>query len=416
MWRSVISALALAMFRSADAMHMFVESPAQSANQTSGLAVPVSRSHEHDAVDVTHGSGKGLSKEVHVPWIFLPLSGVLVCSIVIFIYGPNGPAVVASVLTYVLALSTMKLAVKWVFQTHSYPFAKFVTSLHFIAGAVVTYTILRRRHVPIPQPTAREFVMMICPIALAVALSIGANNMALLHISAAFTEIIGATTCLTTIALVIIMGMPFNKWLTLPACVVAFGCALGSGGEINFNLIGTVLCFSSNIFRSLKVVMQQKLLIGESKDKFDPVALLFWISLPSAAVMLLSSCLTEGFAPYTAFVGREASEVHGLVFAILVSCVNATILNLAQLYVTKDLGAVGSQLVAQAKMILTVLGGLVLFGEAFTQLEVIGFMLALVGVYAFSRMDQAFKEEQKKLESEKLSTEVTSYKSADMRV
>merc|ERR1740120_552775 len=108
--------------------------------------------------------------------------------------------------------------------------------------------------------------------------------------------------------------------------------------------------------------------------------------------MILGSIFTEGLSPYTALASRDGPGIHGLVFAIGVSCVNATVLNLAQLYVTKDLGAVGGQLVAQAKMVLTVLGGMVLFGESFSQLETFGFGLALIGVYAFSRMDQASKE------------------------
>jgi len=357
------------------------------------LVLPVGQAHHHDSSDVT--SAGIARKEVQVPWMLLPVCASMVCGLIIFIYGPDGTAVVTSVLTYVFALSTMKLAVKLVFQTFAYPFPKFVTFLHFVSGAIVTYAIMKQRDLPIPRPTVSEFSLVICPIAFSVALSIGANNMALIHSSAAFTEIIGATNCLITIALIIFMGMPFNTRLIPAACVVALGCALGTVGEISFSLLGTILCLASNVFRSLKVVLQQKLMTGESKDKFDPVALLFWISLPSMAVMLIGSLLTEGFAPYTAVLGRGSSAEHGLLFAILVSCVNATILNLAQLFVTKHLSAVGSQLVAQAKMVLTVLGGLVLFGEAFSRLEVVGFLVSTVGVYNFSRMDQALKEEQK---------------------
>merc|ERR1719499_2468803 len=108
------------------------------------------------------------------------------------------------------------------------------------------------------------------------------------------------------------------------------------------------------------------------------------------------SLASEGLLPYRVLADREGPAMQSLVLSILMSCVNATVLNLSQLFVTKDLGAVGGQLVAQAKMILTVLGGMVLFGETFSQLELAGFVIALVGVYSFSRLDQAFKEEEKK--------------------
>merc|ERR1719384_2951221 len=127
---------------------------------------------------------------------------------------------------------------------------------------------------------------------------------------------------------------------------------------------GFAFCFGANVFRSMKVTLQQKLLTGEAKEKFDPTTLLFWVSFPSVTAMMCGSVVSEGAKPY----------------------------------VTKHLGAVGGQLVSQAKMVLTVLGGMVLFGEKFSQLETFGFALALVGVYTFTRMDQAFKAKQKAMQ------------------
>merc|ERR1719499_3001492 len=129
--------------------------------------------------------------------------------------------------------------------------------------------------------------------------------------------------------------------------------------------------------------------------------------------MMCGSIVSEGAKPYMALGALEPAQLHNLVFAILLSCVNAVILNLAQLYVTKHLGAVGGQLVSQAKMVLTVLGGMVLFGESFSQLETLGFAMALCGVYTFTRMDQAFKAREKaKQEALKGKDSVPSYNAA----
>merc|ERR1719512_585963 len=230
----------------------------------------------------------------------LPIAASFVCAVILFLYGPSGTSVVVSVLVYLFALATMRLSVKFVFQTHEFPFPKFVSAMHFMSGGLATFAILKRRGVPIPVPSLYEFALMICPIALALSLSIGLNNMALVFSSAAFTEIVGATNCLVTIAMVMLMGMPFDPWLALPACVVAFGCALGSLGEANFSLVGFTFCFGANIFRSVKVTLQQKLMTGETREKFDPTALLFWVSFPSVAAMMIGSCASEGMAPYAA--------------------------------------------------------------------------------------------------------------------
>merc|ERR1719210_2459346 len=137
-------------------------------------------------------------------------------------------------------------------------------------------------------------------------------------------------------------------------------------------------------------------MMGETKDKFDPCALLFWICLPSMVVMFLASLATEGLEPYTRLATMEASKLHGLFLAVGASCVNATILNLAQLFVTKDLGAVGSELAAQAKTVLVVLGSMVLFADPVTLLQVVGFVQVMSGVFIFSRMDQKFTETESK--------------------
>merc|ERR1719375_2859946 len=89
--------------------------------------------------------------------------------------------------------------------------------------------------------------------------------------------------------------------------------------------------------------------------------------------------------PYTDLVNSE--DRMGTLVAILISCVNACILNLAVLFAIKDLGAVGTQLVAQAKAILTILGGMAIFGEQVTPWEGVGAVLVLAGVYFFNRME-----------------------------
>jgi len=332
---------------------------------------------------------------VHAPILAYPLAAAVVGAVIVFIYRDRGPRVIACILCYLLFLSTMKLTVKWVFVHSKFDYPKLVSASHFLSGAIASLCILAHRSVtagrPMPIPTAREFSFMIVPVSLAVGVSIGANNTALLHSSAAFTEVIGSTNCLITIVVVLFMGMSFNLRLVPPALLVAFGCAMSTVGEINFSMLGMVLCFVSNAFRSVKVSLQQKLMTGESEAKYDPISLLWWISWPSCVMMVVASLCTEGLAPYRQMRGLSPAALNSLGLAVGASCVNATALNLAQLFVNKDLGAVGSQLVAQSKSVLTVLGGMVIFGESVTRLECIGFSMVLFGVYVYSRMEQQCK-------------------------
>mmetsp|Transcript_85678 Transcript_85678/g.247394 ORF Transcript_85678/g.247394 Transcript_85678/m.247394 type:complete len:477 (-) Transcript_85678:172-1602(-) len=350
----------------------------------------------HDSQEVSAHTASS-HQGVHAPLFAYPTTFGFITSVILFIYSNRGWRVVIGVMGYLTALSTMKLAVKYVFVTYAFKFPKFVTILHFVSGGIVCLLInLRGRSstgVAIAVPTWSEFCFMITPIAMAASISIATNNMALGFSTVAFTEIIGATTCLFTVAMVVLMGMDFDKWLLLPTCAVAMGCGLSTVGEVNFSALGMMLCFSSNAFRALKVALQQKLMTGETKDKFDPCTLLMWISVPSVIAMLFGSLISEGFAPYRSMAQMDSETLCGLWGAIGISCLNAVVLNIAQLYVTKDLGAVGGQLVAQAKAVLTVLGGMALFGESVTKLELVGFAEVLIGVYAFSAMEAKSKQQ-----------------------
>jgi len=321
-----------------------------------------------------------------------PVFAAIVAFVVVLAYGSRGVGVVSSILCYITALSSIKLTVKWVFVHYSFPYAKLVTATHFTLGALLAFGILRYRTAQFPIPTLQEFWLMIFPVSLAVVISVSAGNMSLVHSSAAFTEIVGATTPFFTVLMILFLGMPFQLNLLLPLGLVILGCVISTVGEIHFSFAGFVLCCVANLFRSLKVALQQKLMTGETKDKFDPVALLFWICTPSIFVMLTASLVTEGLMPYQHMTALETSQKWGLVRAILISCANATVLNLAQLFVNKDLGAVGSQLVAQAKSVLTILGGVVIFAEVVSQMEIFGFMMVLLGVYLYSWMEQRAKQ------------------------
>merc|ERR1719265_734281 len=184
----------------------------------------------------------------------------------------------------------------------------------------------------------------------------------------------GSSGPIISIPIILALGMPFNMWLLLPTCLVVAACMTSISGEVSFSAMGLFLCFLANIFRSLKTVLQQKVLTGDMRSRFEPVVLLFWMCLPSALVMLLWSFSTEGLGPARAFWSTTGSQRLSLIAALLGSCINALLLNSAQLFVTKDLGAVGVQLLAQMKSVLTVLSGMVLFHDTVTVTEFIGFM------------------------------------------
>jgi drug/metabolite transporter (DMT)-like permease len=324
--------------------------------------------------------------------VFYPVAVMLMLGLVTATNYKKGSVVVTKILVYLTALSTMKLSVKLAFEWYSFQYPKFVTSLHLICSAACGFAILAYRSravkIPIAVPTTSEFLTGIAPSAAAFAMTLAFNNMALVLCSASFTEIVGATTPLVTVAFVILMGMPFYFPLIGPVCLVAVGCMLSATGELNFSMLGTFYCFAANVTRSARTSLQQKLLTGETKEKFDPPALLAWTCIFSFHIMIVWSVITEGFLPWKIAFGGGVQSL-GLWVALAAGCINACILNLAVLFVTKDLGAVGAQIVAQIKSIATVMGGMCLLGESFTWVELAGFFTILLGTFLFSHIQTA---------------------------
>jgi len=324
--------------------------------------------------------------------VYMALAALVACAVAVA-YGSQGPAVVCSILVYLGALSTIKLSVKCVFVHYDFPFADMLTVAHFTLSALATLSVLLYRACQegarIPVPNSRECCLLFLPICVALVVSVGTCNLALVESSAAFVEIISSSSCLFTIGFVILLGMPFNPRLILPALLVVSGCIISAAGEVHFSLKGLLLALTANAFRSLKVSLQQMLMVGESRNKFDPCSVLFWMSTPSIFIMFATSLLFEGSGPARHVAALDPWERMGLLGVIFFSSVNATILLLAQLFVTKHLGAVGGQLISQAASVLTVLGSITVLGESVGKSEVFGFAQVLVGVYIYAWMEQS---------------------------
>lgn len=316
----------------------------------------------------------------------LAIGFVVLC--VTAMYYPMGLHVVFQIVLYICALAFVKLSVKTVFVGYSFFYPKFLTAIHLGLSSLAGFVIMAFRSSSSARtftvPTMAEFCTGILPIAATFAVSIGSENSALVFCSAAFSEVVGATNPVVSALLTWMLGMPFHSKLLMPIGVVVAGCIFSVTGELNFNVMGTFLLVLATVCRAFKSVMQQKLMTGETKEKFDPVSLMAWTCLASMMLMVLYCAVTEGGEPVRAL--SMSKDRGGLCCAILASALLALILNLSALFVVKQIGAVGMQLVAQMKSALIVIGGIALLHETFTPKEFVGFGFVLVGVYWYSSL------------------------------
>merc|ERR1719183_2190146 len=97
--------------------------------------------------------------------------------------------------------------------------------------------------------------------------------------------------------------MDFNFLLLMPIMLVVLGCVVSVSGEIHFSPAGLGLLLLSVACRGLKGVLQQKLMTGATKEKFDPVTLMAWNCLFSFVLMVVYTIATEGIKPVIVLIG-----------------------------------------------------------------------------------------------------------------
>lgn len=336
-----------------------------------------------DAVNSVHSS------EVSQTALIGAYAVALVAMVVVVtaMFYPLGFAAVFQVVLYVCCLAFVKIAMKAVFG-YGYHYPKFVTSFHLFMSSFAAFMVLfYRKQVhgkEIALPTQNELLFGILPIALTFGLSIGSENSALVFVSAAFSEVVAASNPVMSALVTWACGIAFPFQLLAPIAVVVMGCVVSISGEVSFSAIGLILLLFAVFCRALKAVMQQKLMTGETKDKFDPVTLMAWTCGFSFFELLAYSAATEGKGPWIDLM--KAPDLMGLSLAILASAVIAVTLNISALFVIKQLGAVGMQMVSQMKSLLVVIGGVALLGESFTDTQKVGFVTVLAGVYWYSYM------------------------------
>eukprot|EP00746_Dinoflagellata_sp_MGD_P012249 gnl/MRDRNA2_/MRDRNA2_126011_c0_seq1.p1 gnl/MRDRNA2_/MRDRNA2_126011_c0~~gnl/MRDRNA2_/MRDRNA2_126011_c0_seq1.p1 ORF type:complete len:424 (-),score=78.25 gnl/MRDRNA2_/MRDRNA2_126011_c0_seq1:9-1280(-) len=328
----------------------------------------------------------------------------LMFGIVMVLYYYKGVFTILRILSYLSALSTITLTIKNIYANYGYNYPKIVSFAHFAACGAVCFSIMAYKTLkkgdPFPVPTLKEQLTGIVPVAAGFAMGIGFNNMALVYAGAGFVEMIGSTTLLSVVVLTVLMGKRFNLAFTWPLLVVGAGVCMCATGELRFSTLGIMFAFGANFMRALKGVLQQHLLCPDSdsgRTKLEPHELLAWMSLPSMAIMLGWSLAAEGIAPFADF----ASHTHllGLIAALIVSCANAVILNISNLFLTKDLGALGVNVAGQLKGILIILGAVAVMGERVQFMQILGYAIIVLGAAWYNNVEKAELEAVKKEEA-----------------
>merc|ERR1719379_534417 len=103
--------------------------------------------------------------------------------------------------------------------------------------------------------------------------------------------------------------------------------------------------------------------------QLDPIELTFWTATVCFAIMMVWSLAVEGLKPFV-----KVADLPTLL-AVLITAAAATVLNIAALFVLKEVGPVAQQIVGNLKGVLACMAAVAAFGEQITAQQMIGYSI-----------------------------------------
>lgn len=319
---------------------------------------------------------------------------IMMVGIVAVVYAAKGTMVIMRISLYILSLTTIKIGVRSVLSTHAFPYPKFLNTTHFLCSGLVAWAFLLLRSKCFDKPfqpiSFSTFFYMVVPIASAFSLSACLNNEAIAVSGANFVEIGNTAGPLCTAFIAFFMDRPLPWAQYPPLFAVTIGLVICVTGDLQYSNIALILISLANLLRSMKAILQQFLVRRRGPVEgrvLEPTELLAWMSIPAVILAFSWSVTAEGMLPWERLQDEEGKWQR--IMAILLTCVQASVLNVLSIWAVKDLGAVGAQLAGNLKGVVVLVGGVTVLGESVSVGQVIGYTIVLAAIVWFSHAEKA---------------------------
>mmetsp|Transcript_68367 Transcript_68367/g.184700 ORF Transcript_68367/g.184700 Transcript_68367/m.184700 type:complete len:379 (+) Transcript_68367:66-1202(+) len=298
---------------------------------------------------------------------------------------PRGPFAVAAVLTVWVALSAGLIIFNAELLSHFrhpilltcwHQFVSVVLILSVrVAFPSVVYTGDREKHL---RPlTFLSAIWLGLPVAVCQSISLVCGNTAIMYLSLAFCQMIKAFTP----AFVYASGCAFGtqQWsvpIVKCLCVITFGLAVTSVGELNFHLFGFVMQVIALLSEGLRITFLE-LRLKANGHKLTALSSVM-VFAPMVCVMLFLSAL---LFDQSAFNAEQITKIGVGVF-----CANAFVaflLNLAIYLAIQCASGLIFTLAGILKDFLIVAGSCALQGTQISTTQLVGYTMALAGLQAY---------------------------------
>jgi len=293
-------------------------------------------------------------------------------------------------------------------RCQAWDFPLTMTVVHLLMSQAVcrVYLFGLRKESPAGELRGMKRVRKIGPLAACFAASVGLGNLSLSYIYPSLKQMVGACSPLVTVLMsIVFQNRHYNWWTWVAMPLISGGLWFCVQDEINFSLFGVVVCVGAMVTRSMKSIVQANLLT----EKVEPVTLLYYMAPYSAILVMLMALVTEGFEPFLLLARgagelvaqwrdpSPAEEARGstgllrLLLLLLLSGLNACLLNIFGFIVTRCTGAVMLQVLGSVKSSLGIAVSVAVLRNPVTPSQAFGSAVCIFGAWIYDRFGGPLK-------------------------
>ena len=272
-----------------------------------------------------------------------------------------------------------------ILNDREFPFPFFLATIGQLFSACALWTMhicghldLRRRTVSGigPSDDLREIYSEIGPIALLTALKLAFGNAVYMHLSVAIIQILkGGAPMITLLVMVQYRLETMRRNIIVSIIIIATGCALSISGELNMNWTGITFMIIGETAEAYKTVRTQNVMESCGRIELDRYQTLAFMAPATCFVMSLGIILVE--------VPRMGSDIYHKMAEMKVLFSAVAILglgvNLLSLHIIQRTNSLTLKVIAQAKNVFAVFGGIALFGNTVSAIQWVAYMVTLMG-------------------------------------
>lgn len=318
---------------------------------------------------------------------------------------PRVAATVVLLVTWYALSASIILVSKWVLSSGgNFPFPLTITMVSNAVTGGWSFLVTRHPRYRAAALTRQQLTSYVLPMGLCTAAEIGASNVALQLLSVSYGTILKGTAPVFVMLWGLALGVERFS-VPLLGCLLAIsgGIALASAGEMDFVLAGLVLQLSATALGGFRWALTQVALKGRAAAAAaapSPAAATAAAAAPAAtamppltATLYTSPATAAAVAPFALLLEGRAVAAHltanplgavAATAAVLGGIASAVfVLLLAEYTLVRDTSSLALAVAGVFKELLTIAGGVVLFGDHLSAAAAGGFCVAHVGIGAY---------------------------------